>query len=523
MNNPKLPLKKIKSIIHLHVVNGLGNSQISKTLTISRSTVYEYIRQYNNSNLVYTDIMQLKNRDFLNALLQNNRNTSKSANYETLNGKLRFIHERLGKENINLKLLWNEYKQEHPEGYQYSQFVAHYNEWLKENRLKKAQHNRWTLKSIPEEDIKILKKWRQSCNKSKWERAVALFALNNGEHITAISKKVERSCKIIRKWHNIYITKGLEHLDLNRTRRIDIKTTDKINLKKERLIKIMHESPSFYNINRTSWSLQTLAQAYEKSYRESISKSMISEYVKSEGYSFKKARKVLTSTDPDYRSKLAIIMNILSNLSKKEKFFSVDEFGPFSIRIRGGRALAHKDETRTIPQRQKSKGSLICTAALELSTNQITHFYSNSKNTDEMIKLLEILLEKYAAEERIFFSWDAASWHASKKLYKKVEEVNHSEYRERHGSPVVMLAPLPSGAQFLNVIESIFSGMARAIIHNSDYESADECKDAIDKYFFERNKAFMNNPKQAGKKIWGKERIEPIFKESNNCKDPRWR
>jgi hypothetical protein len=32
------------------------------------------------------------------------------------------------------------------------------------------------------------------------------------------------------------------------------------------------------------------------------------------------------------------------------------------------------------------KGSLICTAALELSTNQVTHFYSKRKNTAEMIK-----------------------------------------------------------------------------------------------------------------------------------------
>ncbi len=30
-----------------------------------------------------------------------------------------------------------------------------------------------------------------------------------------------------------------------------------------------------------------------------------------------------------------------------------------------------------------------------------------------------------------------------------------------------------AGAQFLNVIESVFSGMARAIIHNSDYPSLD--------------------------------------------------
>ena len=61
------------------------------------------------------------------------------------------------------------------------------------------------------------------------------------------------------------------------------------------------------------------------------------------------------------------------------------------------------------------------------------------------------------------------------------------------------LAPLPSGAQFLNVIESVFGGMARAVIHNSNYLSVDECKRAIDRYFRERNDAFAKNPKRAGK------------------------
>src|SRR3954454_15020978 len=80
--------------------------------------------------------------------------------------------------------------------------------------------------------------------------------------------------------------------------------------------------------------------------------------------------------------------------------------------------------------------------------------------------------------------------------------------------------PLPVSAQFLNVIESVFSGLARAIIHNSDYQSVDECKEAIDGYFSERNKAFADHPRRAGNKIWGNERVEAIFKEENNCKDP---
>ena len=140
-----------------------------------------------------------------------------------------------------------------------------------------------------------------------------------------------------------------------------------------------------------------------------------------------------------------------------------------------------------------------------------------------MLKLLETLLEKYRDEECLYLSWDAASWHCSRKFKERVEEINSLEYRAPHGTPLVKLAPLPAGAQFLNVIESVFSGMARAIIHNSDYASVEECMKAIDRYFAERNQKFKENPKRAGNKIWGKERVKPQFNESNNCKDPNYR
>lgn len=190
--------------------------------------------------------------------------------------------------------------------------------------------------------------------------------------------------------------------------------------------------------------------------------------------------------------------------------------------MQGGMSLVPRGHARTIPQMQKSKGSLILTGALELSTNQITHFYSEKKNTDEMIKLMEVLLKEYKYYDCIYLSWDVASWHISKKLYNKVEEINNLEYRKIHNNPIVKLAPLPSCAQFLNVIESVFSGMARAIIHNSDYQSVAECMDAIDRYFNERNQYFRENPKRAGNKIWGNELVEAKFSESNNCKDPYW-
>jgi hypothetical protein len=186
-------------------------------------------------------------------------------------------------------------------------------------------------------------------------------------------------------------------------------------------------------------------------YGQDISVSSVSEYFIASGYKFKKAKKVLTSSDPDYRDKLVKITETLSQLQPDEKFFSIDEFGPFSVKIRGGTALVAGDTVRTIPQRQKSKGSLICTAALELSTNQVTHFYSAKKNTAEMIKLLKRLIVAYRNQRRLYASWDLASWHASKALNKAVDEFNADAYRACHTTPLVKLMPLPSGAQFLNV------------------------------------------------------------------------
>jgi hypothetical protein len=195
----------------------------------------------------------------------------------------------------------------------------------------------------------------------------------------------------------------------------------------------------------------------------------VREIARSAGWRWRKARKVLTSTDPEYREKVDHIRSILAKLNETEAFFSIDEFGPFSIRAQGGRALVGPGEIPTVPQYQKSKGSLIMTAALELSQNQITHFYSPRKDTGEMLRMLTRLIHEYKQKSRIYLSWDAASWHMSKMLHDHVAQHNEAIIKGAGAGPAVDLAPLPAGAQFLNVIESVFSGMARAIIANSNY------------------------------------------------------
>ena len=289
---------------------------------------------------------------------------------------------------------------------------------------------------------------------------------------------------------------------------------------KKMVFQVMHAPPSDFGFNRTTWKLNELQKAIEQSGMR-VGRHSIRRIVKEAGYRWLKARKVLTSNDPEYRQKLVKIQDILGALGKQEGFFSIDEYGPFAVKQRQGKKLVPPGEQFTVPQFQKSKGVLIMTAALELSTNQVTHFYSKKKNTEEMIKLLDILREQYRHLHRIFLSWDAASWHVSKKLIENIESENARPPNLR--GPTVALAPLPAGAQFLNVIEAVFSGMSRAVIHNSNYATKDEAKAAIDRYFLERNEYFQKHPKRAGNKIWGKEPSASGFSDSNNCKDPRYR
>jgi transposase len=390
--------------------------------------------------------------------------------------------------------------------YKYSQFSSLYAAWRSKRGLGRISRAKRQLITVLPTDCAVLKSWQRSRDRRKWEVSIALLGLSSGYTVSEICRKIGRARRSVEKWCAIYEREGIDGLPVKRSRKLSEKSQTSIKDKKERLIKIIHETPNAYDINRASWSLQALSDAYGKTYGERVSRSSISEYFIAAGYKFKKAKKSLMSSDPTYREKLDKITSTLSHLSSDERFFSIDEFGPFSVRIHGGRALVPGDQMRTIPQRQRSRGSLICTAALELSSNQILHFYSKKKNSKEMIKLLRRLIIRYRDQKRIFVSWDSASWHASKRLYKIVDEINCDAFRWRHKTPIVELIPLPSGAQFLNVIESVFSGMARAILHNSNYGNVDQCKAAINMYFADRNRAFLERPRRAGNKIWGKER-----------------
>jgi transposase len=70
------------------------------------------------------------------------------------------------------------------------------------------------------------------------------------------------------------------------------------------IFEVLHAPPSAFNINRTSWRLADLKRVLQSEKGVRVSKSAISSIIQAAGFRWRKARKVLTSTDPNYREKL---------------------------------------------------------------------------------------------------------------------------------------------------------------------------------------------------------------------------
>lgn len=350
---------------------------------------------------------------------------------------------------------------------------------------------------LTDEEIHKLEDYKAGHHKRYREKAVATLMANANYTMLEIVTAVNRPYKTIYSWLHKFKKNRMDAIE---TRVDRTKNNPELRERKSRIIKILHCQPKDYDINRTSWRLEDIVRIYEKEYGKKLSKTSIRRIIKGTGYSIKRAIRVLTSNDPKYREKTKKVLDTLRHLGPNDAFFFTDEAGPWQVKKYGGKSLTLKGTIKTFPQFQIPKGRVTFIAALDAIKNQVTWLFTKSKDTSAVISLIKILFEKYHGYSTLYLTWDCASWHKSKELQKFLKKLNS----DKEG-PTVKVVPLPKRSQFLNVIESVISGMKRAVVFNSDYNSEDEMKAVISRHFKERNEYFTANPKRVGKKIWDEE------------------
>ena len=119
-------MRKMKEVLRLHYEKGLSTRNIAKSLDIGRSTVQDYLDRAQRVGLTWPlapdlDEASLEHRLFpVGCVAPQEKRQMPS---------LEYLHLELKKKGVTLQLLWQEYKEIHPEGYQYSQFCRLYHQW----------------------------------------------------------------------------------------------------------------------------------------------------------------------------------------------------------------------------------------------------------------------------------------------------------------------------------------------------------------------------------------------------------
>ena len=357
------------------------------------------------------------------------------------------------------------------------------------------------LEPLTEEEISRLKLYRASVHKKNSAKATAILMLNDHHGLLEIVQTVRRRQNTIYRWVKAFNERHLDSIE------VKVHAPNREALQKvqaDRIIDIIHKTPALFNINRTTWTYGAIVEAYRQSYDEHISIDVIKRIIKRTGYTWRRARIVLTSHDPLYREKITRVVETLRGMTDNEAFFFIDEAGPYRVKKYGGKSLVAPNEKKTIPQYQSSRGKIQFIAALEAKSNQLIWQFTESKDASMMISLIEELVQEYSDRSTLFLTWDAITTHSSHDVVLWIIQHNQ-EVKTSKAGPIVTAVPLPSNSQFLNVIEAVFSGMKKAVIHNSDYASTEEMKAAISRHFEDRNIFYIENLKRAGNKIWDKE------------------
>ena len=146
MANRRLSMRKIKEVLRLHKEMGLSERQIAKSCGISRSTVQEYLHRIQRAGLSWPlspefNDAQLENILFppTQLIVPENRGMP----------PMDYLYQELKKKGVTLQLLWCEYKQSNPQGYQYSQFCKRYQSWVdKLNICLLQRHGRFQSEQV---------------------------------------------------------------------------------------------------------------------------------------------------------------------------------------------------------------------------------------------------------------------------------------------------------------------------------------------------------------------------------------
>jgi len=122
-------MRSIKEILRLKYAHGLSNREIALSCGVSHTVVNHYVLRARQAGIIWPLPEDLDESILESKLSRNERNRAG----DDPNGmpSMQYLYNELKRTGVTLQLLWYEYKQANPHGYQYSWFCEQYRLWRK--------------------------------------------------------------------------------------------------------------------------------------------------------------------------------------------------------------------------------------------------------------------------------------------------------------------------------------------------------------------------------------------------------
>ena len=134
MAKERISMRHLREILRLRNQFGLSPRKIGQSCGVGRTTVQEYLKRFEESGLTWPLPPELNDDELDNRLFPSKNNVSSKPLPD-----FKDLAIEMAKPNMNFMVLWEEYKADNPDGYQYSQFCRLFSEYIDARKYSMVQ------------------------------------------------------------------------------------------------------------------------------------------------------------------------------------------------------------------------------------------------------------------------------------------------------------------------------------------------------------------------------------------------
>ena len=190
-------MRQIKEVLRLKHKLGLSQQVISDSLDIPRSTVRDYLSRAKAAGLSFPLPEEMDDEQLNKLLFPSDEITSRKQRPQP---DWKVVHKELKRKGVTLQLLWEEYKRQHPDGYQYSWYALKYRQWCKSKEVWMPQQHQAGEKVFVDYSGLTFPIWKTNLQEVDYNAEIFVSVLGASDLIFCVATRSQK----LQDWINAH-------------------------------------------------------------------------------------------------------------------------------------------------------------------------------------------------------------------------------------------------------------------------------------------------------------------------------